>query len=68
MPSGVSFAPVGAITQRQVAVLLDQYDIHPAPLHVDKHSTTERGYKAEWFKDAFARYLPPKRATVSGKR
>jgi hypothetical protein len=64
----VEFRGRGAITQRQVAVLLDPYDIHPVSLHVDKHSTTERGYKAEWFKDAFARYLPPKRATVSGKR
>jgi hypothetical protein len=58
----------GPITKRQVALLLDQYDIHPVPLHVGKHSTTERGYRAEWFADVFARYLPSNRATVSGKR
>jgi uncharacterized protein DUF3631 len=63
------FRNQGPISKRQIALLLDQYDIHPVPLHVGKHSTTERGYRAEWFADVFARYLSPKRATVSrGKR
>jgi hypothetical protein len=58
----------GQITQRQVAVLLDQYDINPGVIHPTGRSTVAaRGYRAEWFADAFAKYLPPKRSTVSPK-
>jgi Protein of unknown function (DUF3631) len=49
----------GLITQRQVAHLLDAYDIHPGPLHPTKRKHfARRGYKREQFTDAFARYLP----------
>ncbi|MGO9682718.1 MAG: DUF3631 domain-containing protein, partial [Beijerinckiaceae bacterium] len=49
----------GPITQRQVADLLEQYDIFPVPIHPTKRSTlTRRGYKSVQFEDAFARYLP----------
>jgi hypothetical protein len=49
----------GPITQRQVASLLDAYDIHPVALHPTKRKDFARqGYKREQFIDAFARYLP----------
>ena len=49
----------GPITQRQVALLLDAYDIHPVPLHPTRRKDFARqGYKLEQFFDAFARYLP----------
>jgi chemotaxis protein histidine kinase CheA len=49
----------GPITQRQVAVLLDAYDIHPVSLHPTKRKDFARqGYKLTQFADAFARYLP----------
>ena len=47
------------ITQRQVAHLLDAYDVHPLPLHPTKRKDFARqGYKRSQFDDAFARYLP----------
>lgn len=49
----------GKITQRQVAVLLDAYEIHPISLHPTKRKDFSRqGYKLSQFTDAFARYLP----------
>jgi hypothetical protein len=42
------------ITQRQTALLLDAYDIQPTNLG----SKRLKGYRAEDFEDAFARYLP----------
>jgi putative DNA primase/helicase len=48
--------PGRPITKRQIALLLDPYDIHPDVIH-PKGRKSERGYKAEWFADAFARYL-----------
>jgi uncharacterized protein DUF3631 len=51
----------GAITKRGVALLLDRYDIHPAVIHQGRRA--ERGYRAEWFTEVFARYLPD-RSTV----
>jgi putative DNA primase/helicase len=49
----------GPITQRQIALLLDPYDIHPVPLHPKGHRDfVRRGYRAAQFGDAFARYLP----------
>jgi hypothetical protein len=49
----------GPITQRQVAALLDAYDIHPIPLHPTKRQDFQRrGYTLAQFSDAFARYLP----------
>ena len=56
----------GPISQRQIAVLLDPYDVHPDVIHPQGRKA-ERGYKAEWFGDTFARYLRPmarKRTTV----
>jgi putative DNA primase/helicase len=44
-----------AITKRQIALLLDPYDLHPAV--VFHRGRNERGYKLDWFQDAFARYL-----------
>jgi putative DNA primase/helicase len=47
------------ITQRQVAALLDAYDIHPVSLHPTKRKDFSRqGYRLLQFADAFARYLP----------
>jgi putative DNA primase/helicase len=45
----------GPITQRQLAILLKDFDIHPVLLGRDRLS----GYKREQFDDAFRRYLPP---------
>jgi putative DNA primase/helicase len=48
----------GPITQRQVALLLDAYDIQPVSLHPTKRKDFSRqGYKLSQFTDAFARYL-----------
>jgi hypothetical protein len=50
----------GPITQRQVADILEQYDIHPVVIHPEKRSTSSpRGYKLEQFYDVFERFLPP---------
>ena len=59
-PTGpwVEYNRGGPITQRQVADLLEQYDIRPVHFHPTKRSTlTRRGYKSVQFADAFARYL-----------
>ena len=53
-----AFRNRGPITQRQVALLLDQHDIHPDVIHPPGRPAA-RGYKAEWFADVFARYPPP---------
>ena len=46
-----------AITQRQVADLLDPYEIYPIPIHPTGSSKlTCRGYRATQFVDAFARF------------
>jgi putative DNA primase/helicase len=42
------------ITQRQIALLLDAYDIQPTNVGPKRL----KGYRAEDFEDAFARYLP----------
>jgi hypothetical protein len=56
----------GSITKRQIALLLDQYDIHPEVIHVGRDA--KRGYKIEWFADAFARFLPTIRSSVRNSR
>jgi uncharacterized protein DUF3631 len=49
----------GPITQRQIADLLDQYEIDPVSLHPTKREDFSRqGYKLSQFPDAFARFLP----------
>jgi hypothetical protein len=49
----------GPITKRQVANLLDDFDIHPVPIHPTKRSDKcVSGYKVSQFVDAFKRYLP----------
>jgi hypothetical protein len=49
----------GLITQRQVADLLEQYEIFPHPLHPTKRKDfARRGYQREQFADAFARLAP----------
>lgn len=49
----------GAITQRQVAHLLEQYDIASVVLHPTRRSNFSRhGYRLAQFVDAFARYVP----------
>jgi hypothetical protein len=56
----------GPISKRQIALLLDPFDIHPDSIH--PQGKTARGYKAEWFATAFKHFLgetpPPNRATV----
>ena len=55
----VAFNKGGRITQRQVAALLKDYEIHPIPLHPTKRKDFGRqGYRFSQFADAFARYLP----------
>ena len=47
------------ITQRQLAVLLKEYEIYPVVLHPTKRLDLSRhGYRRAQFKDAFARFLP----------
>jgi putative DNA primase/helicase len=47
----------GQVTQRQIAWLLDAYDIQPQALHPTKRGNfARRGYKLDQFSDAFARY------------
>jgi len=47
------------ITQRQLAVLLKEYEIAPVVLHPTKRAELSRhGYRRAQFKDAFARFLP----------
>jgi hypothetical protein len=49
----------GVVTQRQVAHMLDAFDIHPQQLHpTGRGDFSRRGYSAEQFVDAFARYVP----------
>jgi hypothetical protein len=51
---------VGPITQRQVADLLEQYDIAPIVVHPTKKKTLSRhGYRGAQFTEVFARMLPP---------
>ncbi len=61
----------GPISKRQIALLLDPYDIHPVYVHPDGRKT-ERGYRVEQFTQAFAHYLgkslPLKCATVRKKQ
>jgi hypothetical protein len=52
-----AFRNHGPVTKRQVAVLLDAYDIHPDYIHPQGRQKTERGYKVEWFANTFKRYL-----------
>jgi putative DNA primase/helicase len=60
----------GPISQRQIAVLLGQYGIHPAVIHPTGRRA-ERGYKVEWFEIAFRHWLrkapPCKRTTVRSR-
>ena len=49
----------GPITQRQVAHLLDAFDIDPVVVHPSKRSNSSpRGYKASQFVDVLTRFLP----------
>ena len=49
----------GAITQRQLADILEQFDIAPTVIHPTKRGgLSRRGYKAAQFEEAFARFLP----------
>ena len=57
----------GAITERQVSLLLDDYDIHPDVIHPPGRPSA-RGYKAEWFARVFARLLLDNRTTVRKSR
>jgi putative DNA primase/helicase len=46
------------ITPQQYAHLLDQYDINPDTVHPDGRSDrSPKGYRLEWFTEAFASYL-----------
>jgi Protein of unknown function (DUF3631) len=60
-----SYRGHGPITQREIALLLDPYGVHPRVIHpTGRADHSVRGYKAEWFTDIFRRYLPAKRTTV----
>jgi len=41
---------------REIALLLDAYNIHPAYIHSGRK--TERGYRVKHFATAFSHYLP----------
>jgi hypothetical protein len=61
----------GPVTQRQIARLLDPYDIRPGSLHPKGHRDfVRRGYRREQFTDAFARYVPddPLSRSLGGRR
>ena len=60
----VEFNKGRPITQRQIALLLDAYDIQPTLVGVKRLS----GYRVEQFKDAFARYLSADPLILSGLR
>jgi hypothetical protein len=68
-PTGewADFRGRGPISQRQIALLLDAYDIHPDFIH-PRGRSSDRGYRVEWFELAFRHHLdkspPCKRATV----
>ena len=51
------------ITGRQVAGLLKEHHIKPKT--VRRGEQTDKGYKLEWFEEAFARYLPARSVTPS---
>jgi putative DNA primase/helicase len=59
-----------SITQREIALGLDPYDIHPTFIHQGRK--TVRGYRIEQFAQAFKHYLAEspsrKRATVRKER
>ena len=60
-PTGVwvDYNRGGPVTQRQIALLLDQYEIDPKRLHPTGRKDFGRmGYEAPQFADAFMRYLP----------
>jgi hypothetical protein len=64
----VDYRGHGPITQREIALLLDPYEIHPRVIHPSPGKSV-RGYKAEWFADAFRRWLPSiKRTTVHHRK
>ena len=46
------------ITKSQVARMLRPFGILPKTLRISK-TETAKGYRREWFDDAFTRYLPP---------
>jgi putative DNA primase/helicase len=46
----------GPISKRQIALLLDPFDVHPNVIH-PRGRKAERGYKREWFEVAFRHYL-----------
>jgi putative DNA primase/helicase len=50
---------VGKITQRQIADLLEPYEIRPVQTHPTKRKTlTLQGYRKVQFEDVFTRFLP----------
>jgi hypothetical protein len=51
------------LTDRQLAALLNDYEIKPKT--VRRGSQTDKGYRQEWFEDAFERYLAPRSVTPS---
>ena len=60
----VEFNKGRPITQRQIALLLDAYDIQPMLVGAKRLS----GYRVEQFEDAFARYLSADPLILSGRR
>lgn len=54
------------ITKTQLARLLEPFGVRPRVIRIGEK--TPHGYKLDWFKDAFARYLPPLSATPQQAR
>jgi putative DNA primase/helicase len=52
------------MSQKALANKLSPYEIAPRKHRIGY--LTERGYKADWFADAFARYLPPGTTATNG--
>lgn len=51
------------ISQREIALLLDPYDIHPDVVH-PRAGVSKRGYKLEFFGEVFRRFLPSDNRTT----
>jgi len=63
------FRGKGPISEKQISVLLDPYDIHPEVYHPTKRADdSQRGYIVAQLERAFAHFLPGKRTSVHSKR
>jgi hypothetical protein len=63
------FRNKGPISQKQISVLLEPYDIFPDVYHPTKRATdSQRSYVVAQFEHAFAHFLPQNRTPVHSRR